>query len=63
MREDDNWRIAAEAFDVIFQPAQLLVAELSQPAGLEVKHIDQSNEMDAVLVEAVPAGALGFDAL
>ena len=63
MREDNNRRVRAKTFHVVFQPFELLVAELSQTAGLKVQDVDQSNEVDSVFVKTVPAGALGFDAL
>src|SRR5439155_22323350 len=42
---------------------ELLVAQLTQTAGLKVKDVDQCNEMDTVLIETVPARAFAFDAL
>ena len=53
VREDDNRRARSEIFHVGLEPFELLVAELSQTAGLKVQDVDQSNEMDSVLVEAV----------
>src|SRR6266480_4390776 len=53
----------SEIFHVCLEPFKLLVAELTKTAGLKVQYVDQSNEMDAVLIEAVPAGAFAFDAL
>src|SRR5262249_3013129 len=35
-----------------------IVAGCESPAGLEVDHVDEADEVHAVLVEAVPAGAL-----
>ena len=55
MCENDDRCVGAKTFYVCFEPFELLVTELAEPAGLEVKHIDQPNEMDAVLVKAVPA--------
>src|SRR5439155_1788169 len=42
---------------------ELLVAQLTQTAGLKVKDVDQCNEMDTVLIETVPDRAFAFDAL
>src|SRR5581483_8818790 len=47
------------AFDVGFQPLELLGAKIAKTAGFQVDDIDQADEMHAVGVEAVPAGALG----
>src|SRR5262249_44791315 len=58
VREDDDRGRCRAAFEVIPQPFQLLIAEIAQPAGLEIEHIDEADEMDTVGVEAVPAGAL-----
>jgi len=40
------------------EPFKLLIAELTQAAGLKVKDVDQCNEMDTVLIETEPARAL-----
>src|SRR5262249_48117647 len=61
--ENDDRRFGAKSFHIRFEPIELFIAELAQTAGLELENVDQSNEMDAVLVEAVPAGAFGVDAL
>src|SRR5262249_56136826 len=55
--ENDDRRFGAKSFHIRFEPIELFIAELAQTAGLELENVDQSNEMDAVLVEAVPAGA------
>ena len=47
------------ALQVVLQPLELLGAELAEAAGLEVHDVDQADEVHAVVVEAVPAGALG----
>src|SRR5205823_3378486 len=62
MREDDNRRAGSEILHVGLEPFELLVSELTQTAGLKIQNVDQSNEMDAVLIEAIPAGAFAFDA-
>ena len=58
--EHDNRSARSEIFHVRFEPLELLVAELSQATGLEIQDVDQSNKMDAVFVEAVPARAFAF---
>ncbi len=63
MGQDDDRRVRAKTFQIVLEPFELLVSELAQPAGLKIQNIDQSNEMAAVLVEAVPPGAFGFDTL
>ena len=63
MREYDYRRARTETFHVGFEPFKLLVSELPQTASLKVQDVNQSNEMDAVLIKTVPARALGFDAL
>ena len=47
------------ALEVVFEPVELLVAEIAEAAGFQVHDVDQADEMHAVVVEAVPAGALG----
>src|SRR6266478_5841386 len=63
MREDNNRRVRAKTFHVLFEPFKLLVAELTQAAGLKVQDVHQCNKMDTVLIETVPARAFAFDAL
>ena len=58
MREDHDGRAALQPLDVLLQPRELLVPERTEPAGLEIHDIDQADEVDAVLIEAVPARAL-----
>src|SRR5690242_11483730 len=40
---------------IFFQPAQLLVAEQAEAAWFQVEHVDQPDEVHALLIEAVPA--------
>ena len=47
----------------MLQPFELLGAEIAQTAGFEIEGIDQSDEMHAVGVEAVPAVTLGGPAV
>ena len=62
MRKDHNWSVRTQPFYIGFEPLELLIAKLPQAAGLKIKDVDQGNEMDAVLIEAVPARAFAFDA-
>src|SRR5690349_14023758 len=55
MGEDHDRRARRQAGDVVFQPLKLFFAEIAEPAGLEVHDIDETDEMDALLVETVPA--------
>src|SRR5262249_59569876 len=45
------------------EPLELLLAEIAEPAGLEVHDVDETDEMHPVRVKAVPAGALGVSAV
>src|SRR4051794_21016708 len=58
VREDDDRRAGGEAADVILEPGDLFLAEAGQTARLEIDDIDQPDEMNALAVEAIPAGAL-----
>src|SRR5579872_3703255 len=60
VRHDDDGRAGAAAFQVALDPLDLLVAEMTQAAGLQADDVDQRDEMNAALVETVPA--TGFDA-
>ena len=63
MGEDDDRGRGGAAFDVGFEPCELLAAEIAEPAGFEIDDIDQADEVHAVGVEAVPAGAFGAAAV
>src|SRR5260370_26779120 len=45
-------------FYVVFEPFQLIVAKRAQTSGLQIHHVYQSDEMHALLLEAVPARSL-----
>ena len=49
---------AERPFRVVREPGELLVADIAEPAGLEIDDVDEPDEMHAVGIEAVPAGAL-----
>src|SRR3954454_900191 len=57
MSEDNDRSARRQAGDVVFQPFELIFAEIAQTAGLEVHDIDEADVMDTLLVETVPAGA------
>ena len=57
--EDNDRRRGASGLSDRLQPGELVGAEIAHAAGLEVDDIDQGDEMHAVGVEGVPAGALG----
>src|SRR5262249_42920243 len=59
VREDDDRGRCRPALEVALQPFGLLVPEIAQPAGLEIDHVDEADEVHAVGVEAVPARAFG----
>src|SRR4029077_5888982 len=61
--EDDDGRRGGAALEVVLEPFELLVAEIAQPAGLEINHVDEADEVHAVGVEAVPADAFGAAAV
>src|SRR5579864_3004950 len=48
---------------IILHPFQLLASQAAQTAGLQVHDVDQSDEMNAFLIKAVPACALGVLAI
>ncbi len=57
--EHDDRRRRGAALQVVFEPFELLGAEIAQAAGLEIDDVDEADEMHAVGVEPVPAGAFG----
>ncbi len=59
MREHDDRRAARPSFHVALQPFELLRAQPSEPAGLQVEHVHQADEVHALMIEAVPSTARG----
>src|SRR5260370_42624937 len=59
MSEHDDGRAAAEARDVLLEPVELRRSEVPQAAGLEVQNVDQADEVNALVVEALPSGPRG----
>src|ERR1700693_5147582 len=59
MREDDDRRGIGKALHIIGKPSQLLGPKHAHATSLEVHYIVETDEMDSVLVEGIPAGALG----
>src|SRR4029077_19814009 len=57
MGKHDEGRAAGESLDILLEPVELGLSEASEPAGLEVEHIDQSDEVHPFVVEALPARA------
>src|SRR5262249_27231872 len=54
VRVDDDARAAREPGAVPLQAADLLLPEGAQTAGLEIEDVDQTDEVDTVVVEALP---------
>jgi hypothetical protein len=50
--------VDAAPLEVAFEPFELVVAEITQGAGLEINDVDELDDMHPVGVEAIPAGAL-----
>src|SRR6478752_2730704 len=59
MGEDDDRRRVRFVLDIVGEPGELVGPKPSKAAGLEVDHVDEGNEVNAVIVEAVPTRALG----
>src|ERR1700681_3629116 len=58
VREHNDRRAAREMFHVALDPIQLLGAKEAKTASLQIQNVHESNEMNAAVVEAVPASAL-----
>ena len=59
VREHDDRGRCRAALKVVLEPFELLVAEIPQASGLEIDHVDETDEVHTVGVEAVPARAFG----
>src|SRR3954447_1943690 len=54
MRENDDWRAARPALQILLEPGKLGVTEKAEAAALEVDHIGQADEMHTAFIEAIP---------
>src|SRR4029079_3137398 len=57
MREDDDRLRRRTALEVVFKPFELLIAEIAKPARFQFDDVHEPDEVHAIVVEAVPAGA------
>src|ERR1700733_13875105 len=57
--EDHNRGRSRAAFDVVFEPFELLLTEIAESTSFEIGDVDETDEVHAVGVEAVPTGPLG----
>jgi hypothetical protein len=55
--EEDDRDAARKTGDISTQPIDLIGAEGAEPARFEVEDVDESDEVDAGVIEAVPAVA------
>src|SRR5271170_3535549 len=58
MGEDHDRRAVRLAFQISFEPGELLGAEIAEAAALQVDDIDEADEVNAVIIEGIPACAL-----
>src|SRR5271155_4710100 len=58
MRKDNDRRAGLKMLDVFFEPLQLVVAQRTQSARLQIHHVDQADEVHAFLLKAIPSTAL-----
>src|SRR3954466_9995681 len=55
--EHHDRRRRSFASQVVVQPGELLGPEIAKAAGLQIEHVHKPDEVDAAMVEAVPAPA------
>src|SRR5258708_10405221 len=58
VREHNYGCAFGEMSDVVFQPLQLCRSERTHASSLQVHHVHKSNQVNALLVKAVPTSAL-----
>src|SRR6266581_2269563 len=58
MRKHHDRRAVRLVLQVGLEPRELLGAKVAQAAALQINDVDETDEVDAVIVIAVPAGAL-----
>src|SRR5438552_12760479 len=54
MSKDNNRSAGFEVSDIIFKPLKLVVPQRPQATSFEIHDVDQADEVDSVLVKAVP---------
>jgi len=57
MPEHDHGRTRGQAGEILGEPGELIVAKMRHAAWLQIGDIVERDEMHAVMIEAVPAGA------
>src|SRR5262249_33593846 len=57
MGQDDDWGAASLSREILLQPRDLIGADRSQLLPLVLEHVDEGDEMNALVVEALPARA------
>src|SRR6516162_2791441 len=61
--EHHDRRLRGFSLEIVRKPLKLLFAEIAEPARLKVHDVDETDEMYAVGIKAVPPGALGVPAV
>src|SRR5579862_5290963 len=59
MRKQDDRRAALQPGDILLEPGELVVAQRSETAGLQIHDVHEAHEMNSVAIEAMPAIAHG----
>ncbi len=59
MCEHHNGRAFGKVLHIFLHPLKLIIPQISQAAGFQIHHIVQPDEVDALMVKAVPAPPLG----
>jgi hypothetical protein len=57
--EDHNRSARGLVLEIVGEPGELVGSEPPEAAGLEVDHVDETDEVHAMVVEAVPTLPLG----
>lgn len=60
MREYENGSLTGTVLQIILHPRQLVRSERAQAILLDVHHIHETDKVNAVMVKAIPAVALGI---
>src|SRR3984893_14853233 len=58
MRKHHDWHAVRPVLEVGFEPCELLGAQVAESAALQIDDVDEADEVNAVIVVTVPAGAL-----
>ena len=59
MGEDDDRRAVGFALEIVLEPGELFGAEIAEATAFQIDDVDETDEVNAAIIEAVPARTFG----